>query len=87
VTHTPEFGFEREYSNVEAAVREAGIEYPVVLDNAYATWDAYDNRYWPAIYLNDADGFVRYKHFGEGAYGETEKKIEELLAEKGRISG
>lgn len=85
--HTPEFGFEREYANVEAAVREAGIEYPVVLDNAYATWDAYDNRYWPAIYLIDADGFVRYKHFGEGAYDKTEKKVEELLAEKGRISG
>jgi thiol-disulfide isomerase/thioredoxin len=80
--HTPEFGFEREYANVEAAVREAGIEYPVVLDNAYATWNAYDNRYWPAIYLIDADGFVRYKHFGEGAYGETQEKIEELLAER-----
>ena len=85
--HTPEFGFEKDYANVEAAVLEAGIEYPVVLDNAYATWNAYDNRYWPAIYLIDADGFVRYKHFGEGAYGETEKKIEELLAEKDRISG
>ncbi len=85
--HTPEFGFEKEYANVAAAVREAGIGYPVVLDNAYATWDAYDNRYWPAIYLIDADGFVRYKHFGEGAYGETEEKIEALLAEKDRISG
>jgi thiol-disulfide isomerase/thioredoxin len=50
--HTPEFGFEREYANVRSAVREAGIEYPVVLDNAYATWEAYDNRYWPAIYLS-----------------------------------
>ena len=85
--HTPEFGFEREYANVEAAVREAGIEYPVVLDNGYATWDAYDNRYWPAIYLIDADGFVRYKHFGEGAYGATEQKIEDLLAEMDRVSG
>jgi thiol-disulfide isomerase/thioredoxin len=85
--HTPEFGFEREYANVRSAVREAGIEYPVVLDNAYATWDAYDNRYWPAIYLVDADGFIRYRHFGEGAYGETEAKIEELLAERDRISG
>ena len=47
--HTPEFGFEKDYANVEAAVREAGIEYPVVLDNAYATWNAYDNRYWPAV--------------------------------------
>ena len=66
---------------------EAGIEYPVVLDNGYATWGAYDNRYWPAIYLIDADGFVRYKHFGEGAYGATEQKIEDLLAEMDRISG
>ncbi len=85
--HTPEFGFEREYANVAAAVREAGIEYPVVLDNSYATWNAYDNRYWPAIYLIDADGFVRYKHFGEGAYGETQEKIAELLAERDRLSG
>ncbi|MDQ3566838.1 MAG: redoxin domain-containing protein [Actinomycetota bacterium] len=83
--HTPEFGFEREYANVEQAVREAGIQYPVVLDNSYATWDAYDQRYWPAWYLIDADGFIRYKHFGEGAYGETEAKIQELLAEKDRI--
>ena len=80
--HTPEFGFERDRENVEAAVGEAGIEYPVVLDNGYATWNAYDNRYWPAMYLVDADGFVRYKHFGEGAYGQTEAKIRELLAEK-----
>jgi hypothetical protein len=72
---------------VELAVREAGIEYPVVLDNAYATWNIYDNRYWPAIYLIDTDGFVRYKHFGEGAYGETQEKIEELLGERDRISG
>ncbi|MDQ3238480.1 MAG: redoxin domain-containing protein [Actinomycetota bacterium] len=83
--HTPEFGFEREYANVEQAVREAGIRYPVVLDNSYATWDAYDQRYWPAWYLIDADGFIRYKHFGEGAYGETEAKIQELLAERNRI--
>jgi thiol-disulfide isomerase/thioredoxin len=85
--HTPEFGFEREYANVEAAVREADIEYPVVLDNSYATWNAYDNRYWPAIYLIDADGFVRYQHFGEGAYSETQEKIEELLAERDRFPG
>ena len=85
--HTPEFGFEREYANVAEAVREAGIEYPVVLDNSYATWNAYDNRYWPAIYLIDADGFVRYRHFGEGAYDKTQEKIEQLLAEKDRVSG
>lgn len=83
--HTPEFGFEKEYANVEEAVREAGIEYPVVLDNSYATWDAYDQRYWPAMYLIDADGFIRYRHFGEGAYEETEAMIRELLAERDRI--
>lgn len=81
--HTPEFGFEKEYANVAAAVAEAGIEYPVVLDNDQATWDAYDNRYWPAVYLIDADGFIRYEHFGEGAYGETEARIRDLLAERG----
>ena len=85
--HRPEFEFEKDPAGVEAAVKEAGIEYPVVLDNDSATWDAYDNRYWPARYLIDADGFVRYTHFGEGAYDETEAKIRELLAEKDRISG
>ncbi len=85
--HTPEFGFEKDIDNVREAVRKAGIEYPVVLDNSYATWRAYDQRFWPAWYLIDADGFVRYKHFGEGAYEETEAKIQELLAERDRISG
>ncbi len=85
--HTPEFGFEKDIDNVREAVRKAGIEYPVVLDNSYATWRAYDQRFWPAWYLIDADGFVRYKHFGEGAYGETEERVRELLAERDRISG
>jgi thiol-disulfide isomerase/thioredoxin len=85
--HRPEFEFEKDPASVEAAVREAGIEYPVVLDNDAATWDAYDNRYWPAWYLIDADGFVRYRHFGEGAYEETEAKIQALLAERDEISG
>jgi thiol-disulfide isomerase/thioredoxin len=83
--HTPEFGFEKDIDNVREAVRQADIEYPVVLDNRYATWNAYDQRFWPAWYLIDADGFIRYKHFGEGAYGETEKKVQELLAERARI--
>jgi thiol-disulfide isomerase/thioredoxin len=83
--HSPEFEFEKDYYNVAAAVQEAGIQYPVVLDNNYATWNAYNNLYWPAWYLIDADGFIRYKHFGEGAYVETEKKIRELLAERDRI--
>ena len=82
--HSPEFEFEKDYNNVAAAVQKAGIQYPVVLDNNYATWNAYNNLYWPAWYLIDSDGFIRYKHFGEGAYGETEKKIQELLKEMNR---
>jgi len=80
--HKPEFEFEKDRANVEKAVKEANIRYPVVLDNNDATWNAYDQRYWPAWYLIDADGFVRYQHFGEGAYDETEEKIQELLSEK-----
>lgn len=83
--HSPEFEFEKDYDNVAAAVQEAGIQYPVVLDNNYATWNAYNNLYWPAWYLIDSDGFIRYKHFGEGAYKETEKKIQELLKEKNGV--
>lgn len=84
--HTPEFGFEKNISNVREAVGQANIEYPVVLDNNYAIWNAYGQRFWPAWYLIDADGFVRYRHFGEGAYDETDQKVEELLAERDRIS-
>ncbi len=82
--HTPEFPFEREASNVEAAIRENGIRYPVVQDNEQATWNAYGNQYWPAEYFIDARGRVRYVHFGEGEYGEKERVIRELLAEAGR---
>lgn len=84
--HKPEFEFEKDPASVVAAVREAGIEYPIVLDNDDATWDAYDQSYWPTMYLIDADGFVRYKHIGEGAYSETEAEIQKLLAEKDRQS-
>jgi len=83
--HRPEFEFEKDPASVERAVEEAGIRYPVVLDNDSATWDAYDNRYWPARYLIDADGFIRYQHFGEGAYEENEEEIQELLAEKDQV--
>jgi cytochrome c biogenesis protein CcdA/thiol-disulfide isomerase/thioredoxin len=82
--HTPEFPFEREASNVETAIGENGIRYPVVQDNEQATWDAYGNQYWPAEYFIDARGRVRYVHFGEGEYGEKEKVIRDLLAEAGR---
>ena len=83
----PEFEFEKDPASVREAVRQENIEYPVVLDNNDATWNAYDQRYWPTWYLIDADGFVRYRHIGEGAYEETEKKIQDLLKEKDRISG
>ncbi|HMC06749.1 MAG TPA: cytochrome c biogenesis protein DipZ [Solirubrobacterales bacterium] len=81
--HTPEFPFEREASNVQRAIGDFGITYPVVQDNDYATWTAYRNQYWPADYLIDAQGRVRLVHFGEGQYAETEKGIRSLLAEAG----
>lgn len=80
--HTPEFTFEQKYENVLAAVDKFGIRYPVVLDNNYSTWRAYENRYWPRKYLIDIDGFIVYDHIGEGAYEETEQKIQELLEER-----
>jgi cytochrome c biogenesis protein CcdA/thiol-disulfide isomerase/thioredoxin len=85
--HTPEFPFEREAGNVEDAIAQSGLEYPVAQDNEYGTWNAHGNQYWPAKYLIDARGQVRYVHFGEGEYGETEKAIRELLAEAGARPG
>jgi cytochrome c biogenesis protein CcdA/thiol-disulfide isomerase/thioredoxin len=85
--HTPEFPFERDASNVEDAIAQSELRYPVVQDNDYATWDAYANQYWPAKYLIDSRGRVRYTHFGEGEYEETEQAIRELLAEAGRRPG
>jgi thiol-disulfide isomerase/thioredoxin len=82
--HTPEFPFEKDAGNVRAAVAQDGIRYPVAQDNRYATWNAYQNQYWPAHYLIDANGQVRYVHFGEGAYGKTESAIRSLLSEAGR---
>jgi len=82
--HTPEFAFERRESNVRDAIAAGGLRYPVALDNDYGTWNAWLNRYWPAKYLIDARGRVRYWHYGEGAYDETERAIRALLAEAGR---
>ena len=81
--HTPEFPFERDTSNVKNAIASDGIRYPVVQDNNYGTWTAYGNQYWPAEYLIDARGRVRYTHFGEGDYGTDERAIRQLLAERG----
>lgn len=81
--HAPEFAFEHEPRNVRRAVRDLGISHPVALDNDFGTWHAYANRYWPANYLVDRDGHVRYVHFGEGEYERTEQAIRTLLAAKG----
>jgi cytochrome c biogenesis protein CcdA/thiol-disulfide isomerase/thioredoxin len=81
--HTPEFPFEREADNVEAAISREGIDYPVVQDNEYGTWDAYDNQGWPAEYYVDATGHLRYADVGEGSYGKKEEVIRQLLAEAG----
>jgi cytochrome c biogenesis protein CcdA/thiol-disulfide isomerase/thioredoxin len=81
--HTPEFPFEKDASNVGSAVAENKLEYPVVQDNDYTTWNASRNQYWPAKYLIDANGVVRYVHFGEGEYAKTERAIRSLLAEAG----
>ena len=79
--HTPEFAFEKEPRNVEQALRDLGITYPVAMDNQYAVWNAFSNKYWPAHYLIDANGKIRHQHFGEGAYQETEQMIQALLKE------
>ena len=79
--HTPEFEFEKNRDNVVKAVGEFGLEYAVAQDNDYGTWRAFENRFWPAKYLIDKDGYVRYTHFGEGQYQATEEWIRKLLVE------
>jgi thiol-disulfide isomerase/thioredoxin len=81
--HAPEFAFEREPANVAQAIRDLGIRYPVAIDNNYVLWKALQNNYWPAHYFVDAQGRVRYHHFGEGDYEGSERVIRQLLAEAG----
>ncbi len=81
--HSPEFAFERNEGNLRKAVEDLGVSWPVVQDNDFSQWRAYDNRYWPAHYFIDAGGRVRYFHFGEGKYEASEMVIRELLAEAG----
>ena len=85
--HTPEFAFEKVLSNVQAAVKSLGIQYPVVLDNDYGTWNAFGNEYWPRDYLIDTDGFIVYDHAGEGDYDVAEQAIQKALAERAAILG
>lgn len=81
--HTPEFPFEHDIDNVRRALAQMKVDHPVVIDNDYAIWRAFGNNYWPALYFFDAKGQVRDRHFGEGRYDESEKRIQRLLAEAG----
>jgi hypothetical protein len=82
--HTPEFAFEQKLANVQRAVTDLRIPYPVAIDNDYAIWRSFENNYWPAHYFIDAEGRVRYHHFGEGDYERSEQVIRQLLQEAGR---
>src|SRR6202041_2725585 len=84
--HTPEFAFEKEPANVEKAVRDLKITYPVAIDSDYKIWRAFNNEYWPAHYFIDGKGRIRYHHFGEGEYDESEHVIQQLLKENGATS-
>jgi thiol-disulfide isomerase/thioredoxin len=77
--HTPEFSFEHDVDGVRHAITERAIDYPVALDNDYAIWDAFANRYWPALYFVDTEGIIRDQHFGEGRYEQSERVIQRLL--------
>jgi cytochrome c biogenesis protein CcdA/thiol-disulfide isomerase/thioredoxin len=82
--HAPEFAFERDVKNVTKAMKDLGIDYPVAVDNDYKIWRAFDNQYWPAHYFADAKGQIRYHHFGEGDYAESERVIQQLLRDAGK---
>ncbi|MBV8650329.1 MAG: cytochrome c biogenesis protein DipZ [Alphaproteobacteria bacterium] len=84
--HSPEFAFEKNLDNVKRAVKDLKIDYPVAVDSNYAIWRAFGNNYWPAHYLIDAEGRLRYHHFGEGEYDEGEQAIQELLKEAGNTN-
>jgi thiol-disulfide isomerase/thioredoxin len=81
--HTPEFTFERNVDNVRRAPQDIRVDYPIALDSNYAVWRAFDNHYWPALYFIDAQGRIRYHHFGEGQYEMSEMVIQQLLTEAG----
>ena len=84
--HTPEFGFEKNLDNVYRAMGSLAIRYPVPVDSNYRIWRAFSNQYWPAIYIADAQGHIRYHQFGEGAYQQSERVIQQLLAEAGNTA-
>jgi hypothetical protein len=81
--HTPEFRFERNVDNIVARSRDFGVEYPIAIDSEYRVWQAFSNHFWPALYIADAEGRIRYHHFGEGEYAMSEMVIQQLLLEAG----
>jgi len=83
--HSPEFAFERDSENLNKAIEDLGVTWPVVQDNRFLQWQAYNNRFWPSKYIIDREGNIRYSHFGEGGYEETEAVIRDLLMESGQI--
>jgi thiol-disulfide isomerase/thioredoxin len=83
--HTPEFPFERDTDNIRLAVKDMRVAYPVAIDSDYAVWQAFANNYWPAVYIADTEGEIRYHHFGEGAYDEQERVIQQLLGVDGEL--
>lgn len=85
--HTPEFSFEKDHANVRRAIRDLNVPFPIAMDNEYAIWRAFENQYWPALYLIDARGRIRHRHFGEGEYERSERAIAQLLGEAGLARG
>ena len=81
--HTPEFGFERDVDNITSQARALRVDYPIAIDSQYGVWGAFANHFWPAVYLADADGRIRFHHFGEGEYAMTEMVIQQLLMDAG----
>jgi thiol-disulfide isomerase/thioredoxin len=83
--HTPEFGVEHDIDNIRREADAMGVDYPIAIDNDYAVWEAFANRYWPALYVADAEGNIRHHHFGEGGYERSERVIRQLLADAGAV--
>lgn len=83
--HTPEFGIEHNIDSVRRAARDMRVDYPIAIDNDYAVWEAFANHYWPAAYIADAEGRIRYHHFGEGGYERSEQVIRQLLTDAGAV--
>jgi thiol-disulfide isomerase/thioredoxin len=81
--HTPEFSFEKNLDNITRALEEMNVRYPIAVDSDFGVWEAFDNHYWPALYLADADGRIRHHKFGEGEYDQSERVIQQLLSDAG----